>query len=370
MARRPVNEQVVVVVGASSGIGRGTAQAMAERGARVVVSARDGEALDALVETLEQRGARALAVPADVTEPEAMERVAREAVTRFGRIDTWVQAAAVSLYAPLEATEPEEFRTVLETNLLGSMHAVRAALPHLERAGGGAWIQVSSVEGLRALPYQAAYASAKHGVNAMLDALRVELRHKDSDVRVTNVLPSSMDTPLFDQARTKIGVRPKGFPPVYHPDTTARAIVRAAERPRRHVIVGGGGRMLAFAQALSPRLVDAFLQREGFARQRSDEPRSVRHADHLDAPVQGFETVVGRYPGARRERSLYTRMRSAPGGAVAAPLLLGAVLGSAAGLLWARRGRAPRTRRGPRALESEAEAAQRAIRGSWVAGTG
>lgn len=333
MELKRVDRQVVVVVGASSGIGREAASMFARGGARVVVSARSREGLDTLVEEIRREGGEATAVPADAAESQEMERLAGRAVELYGRIDTWLHAAAVSLYARFEDTTPDEFRRVVEVDLLGQAFGAMAALPWLRREGRGALIHVSSVEGLRALPYQAAYGASKHGIVGMLEALRLELQEEGAQISVTNVMPSSVDTPLFDKARTKLGVKPKGVPPIYRPATVARAILHAAERPTRDIVVGGGGRALAFAQAASPRLVDAWLLRQGFAAQRDDAWRSVHHPDNLEEPVGGHDRVHGSYGGPSRERSYTTSYaRAGAGGrsgaalAALAAILVGSLL--------------------------------------------
>lgn len=305
MRLRPIEEQVVVVMGASSGIGRETAIEFASRGARVVVAARGQEGLDSLAEAIRGFG-EVTVVPADVTDPQQMHEVATKAVEQYGRLDSWVHLAAVSLYARFEETDPTEFEQVVRTNLLGQVYGAMAALPHLRRNGRGAFISVSSIEAVRALPYQSAYASAKHGVNGMLEALRVELRHERSPIQITEILPSSIDTPLFEHARTRIGVRPKGMPPVYDARLVARAIVRAAKQPTRRLVVGGGGRALASVEGIIPGVVDRFLSLAGFRGQRTRIPKSAGAADNLRQPIDSGHSVAGGPESHGRSWSLYT----------------------------------------------------------------
>lgn len=300
---KPLSAQAVVVMGASSGIGRETALQMARRGARVVAAARDGEALRSLVEEIEAGGGQALSVTADTSRMGDVQAVADAAVERFGGFDTWVQAAAVAVYARFEDTTAEEFRRVVEVNLLGNVHAAKAALPQLRARGGGAFVSISSVEARRAFPYHAAYAASKHGLDGFLEALRVELRQEGAPVSVTNVLPASINTPLFDKARSRLGVKPMPMPPIYQPATVAPVIVHAAEHPARDLVAGGAGKALLAGQRLSPRLLDAVLLRVGFRSQQSDQEEPL--GDNLDAPLPGWGRTEGSYSRGARRRSAY-----------------------------------------------------------------
>ncbi len=269
-------------MGASSGIGRATALLLAEKGAAVVVSARGAEALDSLVREIRGKGGRATAVAADVADVEQVRRVAERAVAEHGRIDTWVNVAAVSVWAPFEATKPEEWKRILEVNLLGQVHGAQAALPHLRKGRGGALIHITSVEAKIALPWSSAYAASKHGVAGFVDALRLELMRERAPISVTNILPATIDTPFFQNAITRLGVEPRGAPPVYEPEVVARAIAYAAENPVRDLVVGGGGVGFLLAQRLSPRLVDAMLVgRIGFESQMTDKRKSPNAPNNL-----------------------------------------------------------------------------------------
>lgn len=289
---KPIDQQVVVVFGASSGIGRGAALEFARRGAKVVVAARGKSGLRTLAEEIRQAGGTALAVQADATNLDQVRAVAVQAVAEYGRIDTWVQLAAVSVYAPFRETTPEEFRHVIDVNLIGQANAAWAALPHLAKRGG-ALIMVSSVEGRRALPYHSAYAASKHGVNALADTLRMELAHDGAPVSVTTIMPPSVNTPFFDKARTKLGVKPTGLPPVYPPSAVVEAIVHAAQRPAREIVVGAAGKAIDYSQRLSPALTDALIARIAFAGQRTDEPKADTAPDSLFAPLSGYDRVEG-----------------------------------------------------------------------------
>ena len=302
---KPLSEQVVVVMGASSGIGRATALEAARRGARVVVSARSEPALRSLVAQIEADGGSATAVVADVADVEQVRAVADRAVAAYGGLDTWMHLAAVALFAPFERTTPEEFRRIIEVNLLGQVHGAMAALPHLKRRGGGALIHVTSMGAKRAVPLQTAYIASKHGVDGFVETLRMELEREQVPVSVTQVLPATINTPLFDQARTKIGVKPVAPPPVYQPSVVVEALLHAAEHPQRDVVVGGAAKALIVGEKVAPRLVDALLVRFGFQAHDTGEPKSETAPDNLFAPLPHVDTAEDGFGDSALRHSLY-----------------------------------------------------------------
>jgi len=180
---------------------------------------------------------------------------------------------------------------------MGQVYGAMAALPHLKHQGG-ALIHVSSVEARRALPYHSAYAASKHGIKVFLESLRVELRHEKLPISVTNIMPASIKTPLFNKSRTKLGVKPQGLP-IYQPKAVADAILYAAEHPIRHFVVGEAGQAISFGQALSPRLMDALMRLVGFQLQKTDEPNSEA-PDNLFEPIAGFDRVAGDFSSRSR----------------------------------------------------------------------
>jgi NAD(P)-dependent dehydrogenase (short-subunit alcohol dehydrogenase family) len=328
MQLKPIGEQVVVIVGASSGIGRQTALECARRGARVVVAARGEAGLRSLVEEIEGAGGAATAVVADVSAMEQVAAIAERAVAAYGRIDTWVNLAAVAVYATFEQTSPEEFRRVVEVNLLGQVFGAMVALPHLRRAGG-ALIHVSSVEAKRAFPYHSAYAASKHGVHGFVEALRVELQHENAPVSVTEILPAAVNTPFFNKARTRLGVKPKGVPPIYQPSLVAGAILHAAERPVREIVVGDAAGVILAGQRLAPALLDSILVRTAFETQKTREPKSAEEPHNLFAPVVGQDRVEGDFGAEATAVSPYTALQTRPWAgqlALAGALLIGAGL--------------------------------------------
>jgi NAD(P)-dependent dehydrogenase (short-subunit alcohol dehydrogenase family) len=293
MNLKPISQQVVAVVGASSGIGRDTALKMAEKGAKVVVAARSKEGLATLVEEIYQKGGEAIAVPADVADFNQVKEIADKAVERFGRLDTWVHLAATSVFATFDNVTPEEFKRVIEVNLLGQAYGAMAALPHLKREGRGALIHISSMESRRSLPYQSAYSSSKHGMTGFLDALRIELKHEGYPISVTNIMPGVINTPFYNKGKTKLGVKPTGIPPYYDASLVTDAILYAAENPIRDYIVSDVGRALDVVQRISPGLVDLLLLAISFEGQKTNDVKSEDAPNNLYEPIQGYDKVEG-----------------------------------------------------------------------------
>jgi NAD(P)-dependent dehydrogenase (short-subunit alcohol dehydrogenase family) len=237
-------------------------------------------------------GGEVLTRVGDVTEYEAVRDFADAAAGTYGGLDTWVHCAAVLLFANFTDTTVEEFRRVVEVDLMGQVHGAKAALPHLQREGG-ALIHISSVEAKRAFPYHSAYAAAKHGIDGFVEAMRLELQHQGIPVSVTQIMPSTINTPLFEKSMSRLGVKGQGFPPAYEPSAVAEAILYAAEHPVRDIVVGGAGKMLIATQRISPGLVDALLAKTAFSLQRTNEPRAATAPSNLWEPVDRFDHVEG-----------------------------------------------------------------------------
>lgn len=303
---KPLGEQVIVITGASQGIGRETALQMATRGASLVLAARNQEALTELARQVERLGGQAETVVTDVAEYSEVERLAERAIGRFGRIDTWVNNAAVSIYATVEQMEPEEMERLIRVNLLGQMYGSRAAIPHLKRQGGGTIVNVGSALSERAIPLQAAYVASKHGIQGFSEALRLELTHEESGIEVVLILPSSMNTPLFNFARSKMGVQPMPVPPVYEPGVVAEAICHAAEHGGREIVVGGWGKMLTVGQWLSPSLLDRYMLHgaRAWKQQKTNRPDDAR--DNLFEASTGEGATTGDFGEGSKSSSLYT----------------------------------------------------------------
>ncbi|MBW4469911.1 MAG: SDR family oxidoreductase [Stenomitos rutilans HA7619-LM2] len=293
MQLKPIEQQVVAIVGASSGIGREAALRFAQRGAKVVVSARSEAGLNSLVNEIHQLGGDATAVVADVSDFEQVQAIADKTIAVYGGLDTWVHSSATAVLAPFEQVTPEEFKRVIEVTLLGQVYGAMVALPHLKREGRGALIHISSMEGRRALPLQSSYSSAKHGVEGFLESLRVELQHEGSEVSVTSIKPAVINTPFYNNALTKLGVKPTGLPPYYAPSLVADAVLYTAEHPTRDFIVGDVGKILDILQRLSPALVDSFLVLAGFQGQKTNELKSEDAPHNLYEPVPEHDRVEG-----------------------------------------------------------------------------
>ena len=320
----PLHEQVIVITGASSGIGLVTAQQAAQGGARVVVVARNGNDLERAIEGIRRHGGRAIHVVADVADSEQVERVAAAAIAEFGRIDTWVNNAAVSMYGRIMDVSIDDMRRQMDVNYWGQVYGSRVAVRHMRRHGG-ALVNVASALADRAIPLQGNYCAAKHALKAFTDALRMELEEEGAPISVTLVKPASIDTPFFQKARTYLGVEPQPVPPVYAPEVVSEVILHAAQHPLRELIAGGSGAKLSAAR-FAPRLADLYMERWTFAAQRTEIPTNGR-ADNLHHPVTDDGGERGRnWAGHTRRSSVYTRAALHPGRTAAvAGLLAGAV---------------------------------------------
>ena len=328
--KRRLAEQVVVIAGASSGIGRATARAAAERGARVVVSGRNADALEAALREIGERGAEGLAVPADATSLADAESLCGRAVERFGRIDTFVASVMVTVYAEVEQLDPDELRRVLDVNFLGRAHSYRAALPHL-KASRGTFVDVNSGLAYRGIPLQAAYCASKAAGRAYFEAARVELEKQRAGVDLCLVLPGGINTPQFDRGRQKLGLQPQPVPPIYQPEIVAGAILRCAERPERELPVTWAAQRLLWGQKLSPRAGDLVLLRNGWEGQTTGEPKPVGSPDNLWQTIPGDPGAHGRFDARARRSSAWTAARLALGKVGSVAALAGAVAGALIG---------------------------------------
>ena len=302
-----LEDAVVVVTGASSGIGRATALAFAEKGANLVLAARREWALREVAAECEQRGARALVVPTDVTDEAAVQELAGSAVGHFGRIDVWVNNAAVTLFARFEDAPPADYRRVIETNLFGYVHGARAAMPLFYRQGSGVLINVGSIMSKVPAPYASAYVVSKHGVRALGECLRQEVVLAGADdVHVCTVMPATIDTPFFQHAANYTGRAVKAMPPVYPAEDVAEKIVDLAQRPEREVVVGNAGRLMELQQTLAQGMTERTLATLIDEQHLADEPAPPTPGN-LFAPVGEGTGVSGGWRsdgGSSRSRKL------------------------------------------------------------------
>jgi NAD(P)-dependent dehydrogenase (short-subunit alcohol dehydrogenase family) len=308
VAKKPLREQVILVTGASSGLGRAIARGAGERGAKVVVTARNQEALENCVAEIERAGSEALAVPADVTDQAQVQSVVDAAVERFGRIDTYVANAIVTVYSEADRLEPDELRRVWEVNFFGVVYGYWAALPHL-RASRGTFLHVSSALAYRGIPLQAAYCSSKAGLRAFFESARVEEQKVGSGVAISLVLPGAINTPQFDRDRQKIGYQPQPVPPIYQPEPFAEATLHCAEHPVRELPISWGAQKLLWGQKLSPRAGDWVLRRTGWKSQHTQEPKPVDAPDNLFDTLPGDPGAHGRFDDQARASTVWTRLR-------------------------------------------------------------
>jgi NAD(P)-dependent dehydrogenase (short-subunit alcohol dehydrogenase family) len=258
---RNLGESVVVITGASSGIGRATALRFARKGASVVLAARNAEALSDVLAECERLGAGALAVPTDVSDEAAVQALAQQALDTFGHIDVWVNNAAVTLFGRFEETPPEAWRRVIETNVFGYVHGARAALSLFREQGHGVLINVSSMNGRIGAPYASAYITSKFAIRGLGESLRQELLD-EKDVHVVTVLPASTDTPIFQHGGNYSGRALQPLSPIYTAERVARAIVNAARWPRRELLIGSSSRTLVFLHKLMPGVTERLMARQ------------------------------------------------------------------------------------------------------------
>jgi len=320
-------DQVIVITGASSGIGLVTARLAARRGARVVLNARNEAALRRVSGEINASGGEACYVVGDVAQLEDVQGIADEAIRHFAGFDTWVNNAGVSIYGPVLDQSLADQRRLFETNYWGVVHGSMVACNYL-RGHGGALINVGSVLSDIAIPIQGTYCATKHAVKGYTDALRLELEEEDAPISVTLIKPGAIDTPYTRHAKNMLPVEPQNPPPVYSPDTVAEAILHCAENPERDLYVGGGGKVLAEAGHHAPRFTDKVIQATMFDLQKSDRPKVKNRRDSLYAPIEDGDER-GDYSGHVAKSSVYTKASLHP--LIAGSLIAGLGLAAFAG---------------------------------------
>ncbi len=289
--------QTVVITGASAGVGRATARLYGQQGANVGLIARGAAGLDGTVRDVEEAGGKALAISADVADYEQVEDAARQVEEFFGPIDVWINVAFASVFAPFAEVSAAEFRRVTEVTYLGFVHGTMVALGRMRARDRGTIVQVGSALGERSIPLQSAYCGAKHAINGFTSALRCELLHEHSGVRVTVVQLPAVNTPQFSWVRSRLPNHPQPVPPIYQPEVAARGVVFAAGHPdRRQYWVGLSTVTTILSNRIAPALLDRYLARTGYASQQTAQKAAPGRPDNLWQPVDG---PSGRDHGAR-----------------------------------------------------------------------
>jgi short-subunit dehydrogenase len=328
---KPLEDQTVVITGASSGIGLATARLAAERGAQVVLAARSADGLWQAADAIQARGGAAACVVADVANEREVRRIAEIAFGRFGGFDTWVNNAGVSVYGRIDEVPLDDQRQVFETNYWGTVHGCRVALEHL-RHRGGALINIGSVLSERAFPLQGAYSASKHAIKGFTDALRMELMHERAPVSVTLIKPAAVDTRYAYHAQNYLPMQPKNPPPLYAPEVVAEAILHAAEHPVREVTVGGSGRLMEALDHWLPGTMDRIMAQLLPRMQQSRTPADERGLAGLYAAAGEARERSGDGHFVF-ERSTYTAAARHPVAALGMALVAAGALAFASGLV-------------------------------------
>lgn len=295
--------EVVVITGASAGVGRATARAFAERKAHIGLLARDRARLESTAREVERLGGRAIAIPTGVSAADQVEAAAVHVEQALNAIDVWVNNAMVSVFAPVKEITPDEFRRVMEVTFLGYVHGTQAALRRMLPRDSGSIVQVGSALAYRGIPLQAPYCAAKHAIQGFCDSLWSELLHDGSGVRMTMVHMPALNTPQFDWVRSRLAHKAQPVPPIYQPEVAAEAIVWAAHHDRGEVYVGWPVVQAVVGDRIAPRLLDRLLAKSGFESQQTREPEDPERPDNLWQPVPGDPGAHGRFDAISRSRS-------------------------------------------------------------------
>lgn len=308
---KKLSDQVIVITGATSGIGLATARMAARRGAKLVLAARNDEALRQLEQEIVSAGGQAIAVPADVRKREDVAQIADAAVERFGDFDTWINDAGGSIFGLIRDVPVEEERKLFEVNYWGVVYGSRIAADYL-RSRGGAIINLGSVASDRGIPLQAAYSASKHAVKAFTDTLRVELEKEGAPISVTLIKPTAIDTPFFRHAKTYMNAQPIEPSPMYSPESAARAILYAAEHPVRDLMVGDIAPLQSWMGRMMPRLGDQFVKATLFEGQKSDRKPQPGENRIFEGPSSELRER-GEYDDVHvMETSIYTQAATHP----------------------------------------------------------
>ena len=301
--------QVIVVTGASGGVGRAVARMYGARGDKVALLARGVDGLAGVAKEIEAAGGTALPVEVDMADHAAVDAAAGQVEAELGPIDVWINDAFTSVFAPFMQVEPEEFKRVTEVSYLGYVYGTRAALRRMLPRDRGTVVQVGSALAYRGIPLQSAYCGGKHAIQGFNEALRCELLHDHSNVHVTMVQLPAVNTPQFDWVLSRLRRKAQPVPPIYQPEVAARGIVHAADHPRRREYwVGGSTAATLLANAVAPGILDRYLARTGYKSQQTDQPRDADQPANLWEPADGPQEpdygAHGRFDGQAKTRSV------------------------------------------------------------------
>jgi NAD(P)-dependent dehydrogenase (short-subunit alcohol dehydrogenase family) len=296
--------EVVVITGATSGVGRATSERFARDGASVALLARGQDGLEGAAKAIESRGGTALPVPLDVADPDQVEAAAAMVEDRLGPIDIWINSAMTTVFGEVGAVSGPEFRRVMEVNYLGTVNGTLAALARMQARDRGSIVQVGSALAYRAIPLQAPYCASKHAVQGFTQSLRCELLHQGSPVRLTIVHLPGLNTPQFDRCESRMPKKARPVAPIYQPEVAARAIHWAAHHNRREVWVGGSTVATILANRVAPGMLDRYLARTNYQAQQDEEPEDPNRSSNLWTPVAGDPGAHGRFDDSAHHRSL------------------------------------------------------------------
>jgi len=324
--------EVVVVTGASAGVGRAVVREFARRKAAIGLIARGKDRLEATRQEVEQQGGRALVLSVDVSDADAVQQAANEVASRFGPIDVWVNDAMTTVFAPVKDIRPEEFKRATEVTYLGCVYGTMAALKVMRERDQGTIVQVGSALAYRSIPLQAPYCGAKHAIVGFTDSLRCELIHQNSNIHVTVVHLPAMNTPQFSWCRTRLPRHPQPVPPIFEPEVAARAIYYAAHAKRREIFVGGPTVKAIYGQDVAPSFADWYLGTHGYEAQQTSEPVPPDRPDNLFEPVPGDWAAHGIFTNQAKDFSLqnWVNLRRVP------VALAAAGIAGVGALLWRR----------------------------------
>lgn len=300
--------EIVVITGASAGVGRATAQAFGREGARVALLARGEEGLEGARRDVEAAGGKALVIPTDVADPEQVEAAAARVEEELGPIDIWVNNAMVSVFSPFKEMTADEFRRVNEVTYLGYVYGTMSALKRMLPRDAGVIVQVGSALAYRGIPLQSAYCGAKHAIQGFSESVRAELIHDKSKVRITMVQMPALNTPQFSWVKSRLPGKPRPVAPIYQPEVAAEAILWAAHNDSREVNVGLSTTVVLWGNKLIPGFGDWYLAKTGYKGQQSEEPVEPNRRDNLWEPVPEDRGAHGDFDEQASESSPHLRV--------------------------------------------------------------